>query len=407
MAQAVVGAGEGRAAIRSAAKVGERYEVLDSWRGICALLVALFHFPVRNGFSDSAFLRSSYLFVDFFFVLSGFVIANGYSQRLTEGKAAGRFVFVRFGRLYPLHVFMLAAFVGFELLRLALPQLRNAGAAPFTGGDNLASLLENVFLVHGLGFAHGLSWNSPSWSISTEFFAYMIFALVMLAFGARAWLVLLAPVVLGPLVLLKFSPHYMDATWDYGFVRCLYGFSLGVLLCWSQRKAIEGERMRFANAEHDPAGRAAWTITEIATLVAIFAFVSLGGDNAMGVAAPFVFAFAINVFAHERGLVSDMLRLKPFLWLGTLSYSIYLTHIFVQSRMINAGGLVDRLFHTALIGPMAFHGDAVIGFATPSLAIGGAITTVMICFTLCASWLTWRFVEMPSLARFRGVAKRL
>ncbi|HVW54816.1 MAG TPA: acyltransferase [Rhizobiaceae bacterium] len=407
MAQAAIGAGEKRAVSRSTAKVGERYEVLDSWRGICALLVALFHFPVQNGFSDSAFLRSSYLFVDFFFVLSGFVIANGYGKRLGDGKSAARFVFVRFGRLYPLHIFMLGAFVGFELLRLAVPQLRNGGVAPFAGADNLASLVENIFLIHGLGFAHGLSWNSPSWSISTEFFAYMSFALVMLAFGARAWLVLLAPVVLGPIVLLKFSPHYMDATWDYGFVRCLYGFSLGVLLCWSQGKAIAGERLRFARVEHDPAGRAAWTITEVATLVALFAFVSRGGDGAMGIAAPFVFAFAINVFAHERGLVSDLLKQKPFLWLGALSYSIYLTHIFVQSRMINAGGLFDRVFHISLIGPMRFHGDTVIGFASRNLAIGCAITAVMVCFTLMASWFTWRFIEMPSLARFRGVAKRL
>jgi peptidoglycan/LPS O-acetylase OafA/YrhL len=407
MAQAAIGTGEKRIAARSAAKVGERYEVLDSWRGICALLVALFHFPVMNGFSDSAFLRSAYLFVDFFFVLSGFVIANGYGHRLGDGKAVGRFVFVRFGRLYPLHIFMLAAFVGFELLRLVLPQLRNGGEAPFSGGDNLASLLENIFLIHGLGFAHGLSWNSPSWSISTEFFAYMTFALIMLAFGRRAWLVILAPVVLGPIVLLRFSPHYMDATWDYGFVRCLYGFSLGVLLCWSQGRAIAGERQRFAAAEYDPVSRAAWTITEIATLVAIFIFVSMGGDNAMGIAAPFVFAFAINVFAYERGLISDLLRLKPFLWLGALSYSIYLTHIFVQSRMINAGGIVDRLFHTSLIGPMVYHGDAVTGFATSDMAAGVAITAAMVCFTLSLSWLTWHFIEMPLLARFRGAAKRL
>jgi peptidoglycan/LPS O-acetylase OafA/YrhL len=407
MAQAVIGTGEERTAIRSTAKVGERYEVLDSWRGICALFVAVFHFPVLNGFSDSAFLRSSYLFVDFFFVLSGFVIANGYASRLGDGKAVGRFVFVRFGRLYPLHVFMLSAFVGFELLRLALPQLRNGGEAPFSGGDNMATLVENIFLIHGLGFAHGLSWNSPSWSISTEFFTYVTFALVMLAFGARAWLILLAPVILGPIVLLKLSPHFMDATWNYGFVRCLYGFSVGVLLCWSQGRAIAGERWKFALDAHDPVGRSAWTITEVATLVAIFTFVRMGGSNATGIAAPFVFAFAINVFAHERGFVSDVLRLKPFLWLGALSYSIYLTHIFVQSRMIDIAGLMDGELHTALIGPMIYHGDPVIGFATSSLAVGTAITAAMLCLTLCASWFTWRFVEMPSLARFRGAAKRL
>ncbi|RUT82360.1 acyltransferase, partial [Mesorhizobium sp. M7A.T.Ca.US.000.02.1.1] len=115
------------ASARTGTVAGERFLVLDSWRGICALLVALFHFPTASTISQSAFIGSSYLFVDFFFVLSGFVIASSYGDRLNQPEQVARFALVRFGRIYPLHLLMLAAFAGFELLRLMLPQLHGTG----------------------------------------------------------------------------------------------------------------------------------------------------------------------------------------------------------------------------------------------------------------------------------------
>ncbi|RVA95930.1 acyltransferase, partial [Mesorhizobium sp. M7A.F.Ca.CA.004.02.1.1] len=95
------------ASTRTGTVAGERFLVLDSWRGICALLVALFHFPTGSTISQSAFIGSSYLFVDFFFVLSGFVIASSYGDRLNQPEQVARFALVRFGRIYPLHLLML------------------------------------------------------------------------------------------------------------------------------------------------------------------------------------------------------------------------------------------------------------------------------------------------------------
>ncbi|RZJ36784.1 MAG: acyltransferase, partial [Brevundimonas sp.] len=95
-----------------------RFEALDSLRGVCAILVVLFHMPVAAHWRDWGLIQHSYLFVDYFFVLSGFVIAHAYSQRLKTPTDAGRFMVRRLGRVWPLHVLMLAAFIGLELVRL-------------------------------------------------------------------------------------------------------------------------------------------------------------------------------------------------------------------------------------------------------------------------------------------------
>ena len=93
---------------------------------------------LRNGLSQTAiqvgfdataistllhFIANSYLFVDFFFVLSGFVMSTSYQNRLMHGSGVGKFMSLRFGRVYPLHISMLACFIGFKLIRAAIARL--------------------------------------------------------------------------------------------------------------------------------------------------------------------------------------------------------------------------------------------------------------------------------------------
>ncbi|RUX01021.1 acyltransferase [Mesorhizobium sp. M8A.F.Ca.ET.173.01.1.1] len=381
---------------------GDRFQVLDSWRGICALLVALFHFPTASVISQSRFIGSSYLFVDFFFVLSGFVIASSYANRLGRPEEVARFALVRFGRIYPLHLVMLAAFAAFELLRLMLPQLHGTGAAPFTGGFDLKSLAANLLLLQGVGFEDRLTWNAPSWSISAEFFAYLLFAGVVFIAGARAWIwFVAAAAVTASLFLLGFSTHHMDVSYDFGFIRCLYGFSLGALLAWFQHDSIAGARQVLVT--NGP--RVSWTLAEIVMVAVIVLFVSLAGDNDFGIAAPLVFALALFLFAHEGGWISALLRTPFMLTLGALSYSIYMVHIFVQARLINVAGLVERKLGLGLIGDIVLRGGPATGFGpgwTGTVAI-----VVMLAATIAVSWITWRLVEMPAMAWFRRLSKRI
>src|SRR5882757_7822109 len=116
-----------------------RFEALDGWRGVCACLVVLFHFHGHSPVYSSALVRNSYLFVDFFFVLSGFVIAWNYATKLDTWPGVKRFLILRLGRVYPLHLFMLLCFVAYETLRLF------TDPEAFTGEYRPGAVVTNLF----------------------------------------------------------------------------------------------------------------------------------------------------------------------------------------------------------------------------------------------------------------------
>lgn len=389
-------------------RAAHRFLVLDSWRGICALLIVLFHFPADNFMNDNSFMNSGFLAVDFFFVLSGFVVTSAYAARLQSPKNIKRFVFVRFGRLYPLHLFMLCAFAGFELLRIAAPKLAGGGDVPFSGPTNLQSLATNLLLIHGWGIESGLTWNSPSWSISAEFFAYLYFALVT-GILPKMWRlpVLAAVIVAAPVVLVLYSPHYMDASFDYGLIRCLFGFSLGVMLY-----TLRGERIGQARSAIEANGVSGndhlrWSVAEIAVVIAVIVFMTLFGTTPIGIASPLIFALAIHVFAHEAGLLSKFLLKRSLIFLGSISYSLYMVHIFIQSRIINAANFMERRINLGMIGEIDMHGLMQTGLAAGKPFLGLALTILMVIVVIIAASVTWRFIEMPALGWFRRSSKRI
>jgi peptidoglycan/LPS O-acetylase OafA/YrhL len=118
-----------------------RYEALDSLRGICACGVVFYHFNAPAGCADRRW-RARRMFVDFFFVLSGFVIAASYASACA-GFSLGRFMGLRFGQVYPLHLAMLLVFVAMELVALVKPSL--SPRPPFTGARSLQHLATMCF----------------------------------------------------------------------------------------------------------------------------------------------------------------------------------------------------------------------------------------------------------------------
>jgi peptidoglycan/LPS O-acetylase OafA/YrhL len=370
------------------------FEALDGWRGLCACLVVLFHFHGYSPIYHWPLIRNSYLFVDFFFVLSGFVIAWNYSSRLGSWRDVRQFLVLRVGRLYPLHIFMLVLFLGWESAKFALGTHGAGGAQAFTGETDPHTVLSNVFLVQSLHLNDTLSWNAPSWSISTELWAYVVFALVTMTVGLRNWMIA-ALAIAAPLFLLAVTRSGMDVTYDWGLVRCLFGFALGVA-CARLHRWHDG---RLA-----PAAAPLATAVESLALVAVVWFVSFAGKSNWSLLAPFVFATAVLVFASERGAFSRLLQQPLFRWLGTLSYSIYLTHYFF---VVNLPIVVRRVFHVDLTTPMPLPGGGTIPAFGRNDLEGTLWYALVLALTVGFSALTYRWIETPGRNFSRSWAKRL
>ncbi|RYG07826.1 MAG: acyltransferase, partial [Caulobacteraceae bacterium] len=272
----------------------QRFDVLDALRGLCALLVVFFHLPVSSHLHPLALFRHGYLFVDFFFVLSGFVIAHAYGGRLGSVKDLGPFLIKRLGRVWPLHAVMLAAFVGLELCRL---WFHFDAATPFARDRSVEALVTNLLLIQSFNIHPYLTWNGPAWSISVEMGAYVVFAAIMVLAPRRFTAISLLLIVAGALIVLTQSTRFMNTTYNFGFPRAVYGFFLGCLVhrIWLMKPPT------FAPVV------AGWL--QLICLVVVGAYVSYA-QGPWTVAAPLFFAVSIWIFAEERGLVSRILSVR-------------------------------------------------------------------------------------------------
>jgi peptidoglycan/LPS O-acetylase OafA/YrhL len=197
------------------------FVALDGLRGLAAVAVVSYHVNVT--FGVARWLPSAYLAVDIFFVLSGFVLAHAYDNRLAKGMTAAQFMAARLLRLYP--VFLLALALGLAALL----------AAKILGHDTRASL-------HG--FAHALPWNvaflpsatawtegsdlfptdPPAWSLFFELVVNFAFAVTWTRLNDRALLAVIATAAAALLfATFRFGPPSggMNAeTLFVGFARC-------------------------------------------------------------------------------------------------------------------------------------------------------------------------------------------
>lgn len=304
-----------------AQKPPHRFEALDSLRGVCAVLVVMFHMPIASHWRDWPLIQHGYLFVDYFFVLSGFVIAHAYAQRLRTPKDAGRFMVRRLGRVWPLHVLMLAAFVGLELVRL---WTAFDGVTPFERDRSVEAIWTNLLLIQAFNIHGYLTWNGPAWTLSVEVGCYVVFAALLLLapgrrFGLWRWVGAAAALVCAVIVATQ-APRWMNTTHDFAFPRAVYGFFLGA--------ALQGVWLRLPRLKG-----AAATVLELATAAAICLFVAWA-EGPAAVPVTLLFVFAVWVFAGEDGAVSRLLNRPALVTLGRWSFAVYMVHMLVLTIML-------------------------------------------------------------------------
>ena len=342
------------------------------------MLVVAYHIPKWNPILDVSVINNGYLMVDTFFGISGFVIYHSYAGRLTSPLEVLRFQFLRFGRLYAVHLLFFLVFVLLELtIHVAKSQgFGSNGTVPFSHNTPMAALW-NVMLIQGMIPGQLPTFNYPSWSISVEFFVYMLFALlillmrrfVLLAFGTGA--------AVAVAMLLLHNTFGMDF-----FVRGVAGFFIGCLIA-------EALRRHHAFALPQPVG---WLI-----VAAFPAFLSLKPMDEFDIAIYGLTAALIVALLRTNDFIpSKLLRTPVLVWLGTISYSIYMSHaavIWVTNQVVK---LISDL--PMIIGP---DGGSIQRLSAPAALLASAAIFIVV---LTVSALTFRFVERPSREASRRIA---
>jgi len=297
---------------------------LDALRGILALTVALFHVPWDSMLNRNAFVANGYLAVDVFFCLSGFLMFTLYGQ-MSRPSEAGEFLKRRFARIYPLHLFTLLVFLAYEFVRILahhaqIMPLDPGEPMPLSAGadNNVVTFFSNLALTQALGIHDSLTFNPPAWSISAEFYTYIIFAALMCVAPLRhkSQFVVLGFIAVVLYAMIGLNAPDLDVTYDYGLARSLAGFAIGICIA-RMFAGADFTKTRFTSLK-----MSLFEAGSLASMLAVFMFTDGIGEYLI---AP-IMALTIYVFAKGQGLCSRILSVKPLLYLGKISYSVYLVH---------------------------------------------------------------------------------
>ena len=368
-----------------------RYFALDGLRGLAALYVLFFHVTWLNHFSQSTLVRNGYLAVDLFFVLSGFIMAASYGQRLNSFSDGLTFLRRRFFRVYPMHAFVLLAMTALECLKVvAWTAGGPVDQAPFSQGYGAGYLALNALFVQGFGFADRTSWNVPSWSVSAEFLAYILFAVLTIVgfFRHRALIFIAALAAFAGYAALSYSFETLDLTYRFGIFRCLAGFAIGV--------AVFELKLRGGLGKLDSLSFAATSAIEIIVLAATILALSVVTDRWSALIVPF-FAVLILVFQKDGGMISHLLARDWPQAMGRLSYSFYLVH--VPIRIVASSMLVK-------LGIPAIRNATDQQILQVPLWLGDLMIVAFIAISLLVSSVTFKTIEEPARMFGRSWRKR-
>lgn len=336
---------------------------LTSMRGIFALWVFGYHLvrlaPTSLPDPFGAFGRG-YLGVDFFFLLSGFILAAVYGQRFAQDAKSSdylAFLICRFGRMFPLHIAVLVPCVLVAWLV----------GHPYSP----VQVAEETALIQRWPFVHGIfqSINGPSWSISTEWLANILFPVFAAVFvAAPTWISVLAAAV-SVLVVGALASHHggsldlsLANTWA-PVLRCFAEFGLGMSIY----------RWRRLVPSSDVSGAA------LLALLGLVIMLRLPDLVVVAVMVPIIATLASNQAGLQKGLSGTW-----FHTLGELSYSIYLVHLPILTAIASLVSRTD-------LSP----------FAKLGIFVGSGLG-----LTFAISVMTHRWIEVPARDYSKAHARR-
>lgn len=360
---------------------------LTPLRGIAAILVVVFHSNLMlETFIPpgiTGIVEEGWLWVDFFFILSGFIMMYVYGESFqTSIKWSGfiKYTGARFARVYPLNFITM-------LIALALAvYIRHIadGLDPFFDSMlNPWAAPASALFLQGMHLFDAAPLNTPSWSLSTEWWMYMIFPVLVPVFSNlknRGKLILLSCIILGYyIVIYVISPMTMNFNGnftlnlvaDFGFFRCAVGFMLGMWL-----HEIYKAKSGFKIFKKD-------------TLFLI-SFLGIIMGMHFHIHSMFIivlFCLTILTAAYNDGFMKRILDTKPLQLLGDWSFSIYMVHV-----------LIIYVFWIIEIrnDPKLFSDFMALITREPDYSKGIIRLLILLPSTLILAAFTYKFIEIPS-----------
>ncbi|HEX4860226.1 MAG TPA: acyltransferase [Rhizomicrobium sp.] len=300
-------------------------KALSGARAFPPLILVLYHFceghGYRGNFVFDALVAKGYLWVEFFFILSGFILTHVY------GRASGfryfSFLRARLARLYPLHIFMLFVMLGLVIL-LRFLAARGGYVSiydqPYHPINTWQGFVASVFLVQAWNILSYLTWNGASWFVSVEFLLCLLFpAYLFLSRGGVLRGTLLIVAGLAALTYLaRTSGHGLDLTFHNGIFRGAACFAVGVGLSMLYRAAA-------ARGWGDlPEGL--FSLAQLAAVLLLLDAIyrTQWAHKPADIYVAAAMAALIFTLAFDRGIAARALSTAPVLKLGEWSYAIYI-----------------------------------------------------------------------------------
>lgn len=359
-----------------------KFQSLEAFRGLAAIMVVLFHSLFYSTLNPNFLVLHSDLFVDFFFVLSGFVMSFAYQDKIKLSLSFKQFIMIRLFRLYPLHLFTLLIWLPYVLMQIYAYQ-HGMGSTNPSEKQNIYSFVLNLLFLQSFAPAGGAGWNWPSWSIAVEFFLYILFFYYVQLKTKNTWL----PALFLVLIALTFLYQVDDplrTDW-VAFLRGIGGFFLGFILYQFYLKvqiSIQNTAMA--------------TILE--SLVVLFMLYSVShyslNHKNIYFLSIITFMLLIYVFAiQNKGYISQLLQTKLFQLFGRLSFSIYLVHGLILAVSSNIAVYIFKLPKITILERK----EAIV------LNYGILINIFLLFFIILIANYTYKYIEAPWMLK----AKRL
>ncbi|MFA6272096.1 MAG: acyltransferase [Patescibacteria group bacterium] len=306
-----------------------RFRELDSLRGIAAIGIVFWHYKAQFGAEPLfhlffPFYNAGLILVDFFILLSGFVLAYKYLNQ-KKGPSFNKLAISRFLRLYPLHFFTLIIVL---IQVVILVNIFNSQEYVYEY-NNLKHFILNIFLLQNTGLEDGFSFNATSWAVSTIFFVNLLFFLIVSKVKNQRFAISLYILCfLLPFLFFLFITHTMITDQKIifvssGILRTMLDFFLGVLL-FILIKKNDGKELKLSKYLYD------FQFIIFVLILIFFMSFRIGTITGIDLVTACIVFPLILVSSIRSNIMSYLLKNPVLMYIGKISFSIYLIHYPIQ-----------------------------------------------------------------------------